>query len=75
MQKASIHYELFLLVANLGEFTRRAFLNNKMDLTEVDGLGDLIAAETEMQRVQALNQMSGSLAKLYEAWRNRIAKV
>ncbi len=46
-----------------------------MDLTEIDGLGDLIAAETEMQRLQALNQMSGSLGNIYESWRDRIAKV
>lgn len=46
-----------------------------MDLTEVEGLSDLISAETEMQRTQALNQMSGSLGSLYEPWRNRIAKV
>ncbi|CAG7817534.1 unnamed protein product [Allacma fusca] len=61
-------------MAEPGEFTKRAFLNGKMDLTEVDGLGDLISSETEMQRVQALNQMTGSLGKLYESWRNDIAK-
>ena len=54
-----------------GEFTKRAFLNGKMDLTEVDGLSDLIAAETEMQRIQAVNQLDGSLGKLYESWRDR----
>lgn len=58
-----------------GEFSRRAFLNGKMDLTSIEGLGDLITAETEMQRVQALNQMSGSLGSLYESWRDRLAKV
>jgi len=46
-----------------------------MDLTEIDGLGDLIHAETEKQRIQALKQMSGSLTALYELWRNSIAKV
>lgn len=60
---------------SLGEFSKRAFLNGKMDLTAVEGLGDLISAETEMQRAQALNQMSGSLGSLYESWRDRIAKV
>ncbi len=67
------HYYVF--VNPLGEFSKRAFLNGKMDLTAVEGLGDLISAETEMQRAQALNQMSGSLGSLYESWRDRIAKV
>lgn len=67
------HYYVFLNPQ--GEFSKRAFLNGKMDLTAVEGLGDLISAETEMQRAQALNQMSGSLGSLYESWRDRIAKV
>jgi len=46
-----------------------------MDLTEIDGLGDLIAAETEMQRVQALRQMEGSLRIIYMNWRDRLSKV
>jgi tRNA modification GTPase len=46
-----------------------------MDLTEVDGLADLIAAETEMQKMQALNQMGGSLSRIYHEWRDRLAKV
>lgn len=58
-----------------GEFSKRAFLNGKMDLTAVEGLGDLISAETEMQRAQALSQMSGNLGSLYESWRDRIARV
>jgi tRNA modification GTPase len=66
---------IFTYPVSLGEFTKRAFLNGKMDLTEVDGLADLIAAETEMQRVQALQQMDGSLSRIYESWRDRIAKV
>ncbi len=45
--------------AEPGEFTRRAFLNGRMDLTEVEGLADLIAAETEAQRRQALRQARG----------------
>ena len=43
--------------AEPGDFTKRAFFNNKLDLTEVEGLGDLIHAETEAQRKQALRQM------------------
>ena len=51
--------------AEAGEFTRRAFEAGRMDLTEVEGLADLIAAETEAQRVQALRQMGGALGELY----------
>lgn len=60
--------------AEPGEFTRRAFENGKMGLTEVEGLADLIAAETEMQRRLALEQSSGSLSGLYEDWRHRLAR-
>ncbi len=55
--------------AEPGEFTRRAFENGKLDLTEAEGLADLIAAQTEAQRRQALRQMEGSLGALYESWR------
>jgi tRNA modification GTPase len=55
--------------AGAGEFTRRAFERGKMDLTEVEGLGDLLDAETGEQRKQALRQMEGYLRKQYEAWR------
>ena len=55
--------------AEPGEFTKRAFLNGRLDLTEAEGLADLVAAETAAQRRQALRQMSGSLGSLYETWR------
>lgn len=58
--------------AEAGEFTRRAFDNDKMDLTEAEGLADLINAETEGQRRQALRQMDGNLKELYEGWRHEI---
>ncbi|MES0812493.1 tRNA uridine-5-carboxymethylaminomethyl(34) synthesis GTPase MnmE [Roseibium sp. SCPC15] len=58
--------------AEPGEFTRRAFDRGRMDLTEVEGLADLIAAETESQRKQAIRQMGGALGKLYEDWRKRL---
>ncbi|GAB4523303.1 MAG: tRNA uridine-5-carboxymethylaminomethyl(34) synthesis GTPase MnmE [Roseibium sp.] len=58
--------------AEPGEFTRRAFEHGRMDLTEVEGLADLIAAETESQRKQALRQMGGALGTLYEDWRKRL---
>ena len=56
-------------LAEPGEFARRAFENGKLDLTEVEGLADLINAETEAQRCQALAQSEGSLRRLYEGWR------
>lgn len=58
--------------AEPGEFTRRAFENGKLDLSEVEGLADLIAAETEAQRRQALRQMRGALSALTEDWRHRL---
>lgn len=59
-------------MAEPGEFTRRAFENGRMDLTEVEGLGDLLAAQTENQRRQAMNQYSGSLRTLYDGWRQSL---
>jgi len=56
-------------LAEPGEFARRAFENGKLDLTEVEGLADLMNAETEAQRCQALAQSEGSLRRLYEGWR------
>jgi tRNA modification GTPase len=60
--------------AEAGEFTRRAFRNGRADLTEVEGLADLVAAETEMQRRQALRQAEGGLRRLYEDWRERLVR-
>ncbi len=61
--------------ADAGEFSRRAFLEGKLDLTEAEGLADLIAAETARQRRQALDQMGGRLGGLYEAWRGRLLRL
>jgi tRNA modification GTPase len=58
--------------AEPGEFTRRAFLNGKLDLAQAEGLGDLISAETEAQRRLALMQADGGLSSVYEDWRSRI---
>lgn len=55
--------------AEPGEFTRRAFLNGRMDLTEAEGLADLIDADTDAQRRQALRQLEGALGRKVEAWR------
>lgn len=61
--------------ADAGEFTRRAFENGRMDLTAVEGLADLVAAETEQQRRAALRQAEGGLARLYETWRHGLTRV
>ena len=58
--------------AEPGEFTRRAFAAGRLDLTEAEGIADLIAAETEAQRRQALRQMEGELHTLYEGWRGSL---
>lgn len=58
--------------AEAGEFTRRAFINGKLDLTGVEALGDLISAETDMQRRFALANAGGRQFALYESWRERI---
>jgi tRNA modification GTPase len=59
-------------LAEPGEFAARAFENGKIDLTEVEGLADLINAETDAQARQALAQAGGSLRRLYEAWRGQL---
>ncbi len=59
-------------MAEPGEFTRRAFENGKLDLTAVEGLGDLIAAETVGQRRQAFRQLKGLIGDRAEAWRQRL---
>jgi tRNA modification GTPase len=59
--------------AEPGEFTRRALLNGRLDLTEAEGIADLIGAETEAQRVQALRQAEGALSRRLASWSGRIA--
>ncbi|MBT3069417.1 tRNA uridine-5-carboxymethylaminomethyl(34) synthesis GTPase MnmE [Rhodomicrobium sp. Az07] len=63
-----------LRLAEPGEFTRRAFGNGKIDLTEAEGLADLINADTEIQRRQALAQHSGAMRARYETWRRTLLK-
>ena len=58
--------------AEAGEFTKRAVLNGKMDLANAEGLGDLVSAETEAQRRQAMNQYQGALSRKVEAWREQL---
>ncbi|XP_061870991.1 tRNA modification GTPase GTPBP3, mitochondrial isoform X2 [Colius striatus] len=60
--------------AEPGEFTRRAFRRGKLDLTAAEGLGDLIRAETEAQRRQALRQMEGELGQLYQRWSDTLTQ-
>ncbi|MFK3778754.1 tRNA uridine-5-carboxymethylaminomethyl(34) synthesis GTPase MnmE [Agrobacterium sp. NPDC089420] len=60
--------------AEAGEFSRRAFDNGKMDLLEIEGLADLLQAETEMQRRLAVEQSTGRLSALYEGWANRLTR-
>ncbi|XP_046460734.1 tRNA modification GTPase MnmE-like isoform X3 [Daphnia pulex] len=59
-------------LAEAGEFTKRAYLAGKLDATEVEGLADLLRAETETQRRQAIRQATGELAGLYNLWRTRV---
>ena len=62
-------------LAENGEFTKQAFLNNKLDLTQVEAIADLIDAETESQRKLALANTNGVASKLYNSWRERLIKI
>ena len=61
--------------AEPGEFARRSFDNGKLDLTAAEGIADLVDAETEAQRRQALQQAGGGLARLYDEWRTRLIEI
>lgn len=61
-------------LAEHGEFSRRALENGKMDLVEVEGLADLIGAETEMQRRLAMEHAAGGLSQLYDGWADRLTR-
>ena len=75
--------ELYLTLSSIsdvrpaepGEFTRRSLNNGKMDLTEVEALSDLIAAETGEQRKQSLRQLSGELSTKYAVWRKKLIRI
>jgi len=62
-------------LAEPGEFTRRAVLNGKLDLTAAEAVIDLIDAETEAQRKQAVRQLGGELRALYDGWRTELTRV
>ncbi len=61
-----------LLYAEPGEFTRRAFYNNRLDLTQIESLGDALSAETEQQRRLAVSGASNALSQGYESWRQQL---
>lgn len=64
-----------LRMAEPGEFTRRAVENGKLDLTQAEAIADLVDAQTEMQRRQAVRQYGGALAQLYESWRRELMQI
>lgn len=63
-----------LRLAEAGEFSKRAYDNGKMDLTEAEGLADLLSSETEMQRRFAVEQADGGLRRLYDRWNAEILR-
>lgn len=62
-------------MASRGEFSRRAFYNGKMDLTDIDGLAALLDAQTERQRRAALKSMMGRDSRIYDAWRSQMIEI
>lgn len=62
-------------MATRGEFSRRAFLNGKMDLADVDGLAALLDAQTERQRRAALQSMTGRDSRIYDTWRSQMIEI
>jgi tRNA modification GTPase len=63
-----------LRLAEPGEFTRRALMNGRVDLSQVEGLSDLIAAETVVQQRQALAVMGGTVSRLAQSWREQLVR-
>jgi len=63
-----------LRLAEPGEFTKRSLINGKMDITEVEGLADLLASETRQQRIQSIKLLKGELSKKYVHWRQELIK-
>ena len=66
------HLPQTIRYAEPGEFTRRAFFNNRLDLLQVEALGDTLAADTEQQRRQAVRGSTNALTERYEAWRRKL---
>lgn len=66
---------LNMRMATPGEFSRRAFYNNKMDLADVDGLAALLDAQTDIQRKHALQSMLGRDSEIYNTWRTQMVEI
>lgn len=66
---------LGMRMATPGEFSRRAFYNNKMDLTDIDGLAALLDAQTDIQRKHALRSMLGADSEIYNTWRTQMVEI
>ncbi len=62
-------------LAEPGEFTRRAFINDRMDLVEAEGLADLLQARSQMQRRMAINHVTGRASSVYETWRGEMMAI
>ena len=62
-------------IANNGEFSKRAFLNGKIDLIQAEAIPDLINSETEAQHLQSIKQLTGELGKIYDKWREEIIDI
>lgn len=71
---ASLSLDPSIRLAEPGEFSKRAYLNGKMDLTEAEAIADLVAAETEAQADLAMAQMGGALRDLYESWHQELKR-
>jgi len=67
--------ELGLRLAEPGEFSRRAFENGKLDLTQAEAIADLVDAENEAQRHQALRQLDGGLKQIYQNWKDQLLRL
>lgn len=72
---AALSLDPSIRLAAGGEFTKRAYLNGKIDLTEAEAIADLVAAETQAQAELALDQMSGALRDLYEGWAHHLTRL
>ncbi len=72
---AAVLVKLGARPAEAGEFTRRAFINGRMDLIEAEAVGDLVAAESSAQVAQALRQMEGELGAIYRVWSDRLLRL
>lgn len=66
--------QIYIRYADNGEFSRRAFMNGRFDLTELEGIREMIDAETESQRLAALTSMKGETRSLFSSWREEIVK-